>query len=47
MNLVFVEQIGKTMEVYVNDMVTKTTDDGDHCKDLQEILTQIRKFNMS
>ena len=46
MNLVFANQIGKIMEVYVNDMVTKMTGDGGRCKDLREIFTQIRKFNM-
>ena len=34
------------MEVYVDDMVTKTVGDGDRCKDLREIFAQIRKFNM-
>ena len=46
MNKVFANQIGRTMEVYVDDMVTKTMGDGDHCKDLREIFAQIRKFNM-
>ena len=35
MNKVFVDQIGRIMEVYVDDIVTKTTGDGDHYKDLQ------------
>ena len=46
MNKVFVDQIGRIMEVYVADMVTKTMGEGDHCKDLQESFAQIRKFNM-
>ena len=39
MNRVFDDQIGRIMEVYVNDMVSKTTGDGDHCKNLREIFT--------
>ena len=34
------------MEVYVDDMFTKTLEGRDHNKDLQEILGQVRKFNM-
>lgn len=33
------------MEAYVHDMVVKTMGDGEHCKDLREIFSQIRKFN--
>ena len=39
MNLIFTEQIGKTMEVYTDDMVAKRIGDRDHCKDLREIFT--------
>ena len=46
MNKVFANQIGRIMQIYVDDMVTKTMGDGDHCKDLQEIFAQTRKFNM-
>ena len=46
MNNVFANQIGRIMEVYVDDMVTKTMGAGDHWKDLGEIFAQIRKFNM-
>ena len=34
MNRVFADQIERNMEVYIDDMVTKTMGDGDHCKDL-------------
>ena len=34
------------MEVYVDDMVTKTMGKRYHCNDLWEIFGQIRKFNM-
>ena len=46
MNKVFTNQIGRNMEVYMDDVVTKTIGDGDHCKDLQAIFAQIQKFNM-
>ena len=46
MNLVFAKQIGKIMEVYMDDIVAKTIGGGDYCKDLRKIFTQIRKFNM-
>ena len=37
MNRVFADQIGRNMEVYIDDMVTKTMEDGDNCKDLRDI----------
>ena len=46
MNKVFVEYIRRIMEVYVDDMDAKTMGDGNHCSDLQENFSQIRKFNM-
>ena len=46
MNKVFAEQIGRIMEVYIHDMVIKAVENRDHCKDLQQIFSQIRKFNM-
>ena len=33
-NKVFAEQIGRTMKVYVDDMVAKAMGNRDHCKDL-------------
>ena len=39
MNKVFTDQIGRIMEVYVDDMVTKTMRDRDHCKDLLETVS--------
>ena len=46
MNKVFANEIGRIMEVYVDDMVAKTMGDKDHCSDLREIFSQIKKFNM-
>nr|KYP59901.1 hypothetical protein KK1_015343 [Cajanus cajan] len=34
---VFHQQIGRNMEVYVDDMVVKTTSIGDHAADLVEV----------
>nr|KYP60222.1 Transposon Ty3-I Gag-Pol polyprotein [Cajanus cajan] len=46
MDKVFHEQIGRNMEVYVDDMVVKTTSATDHAADLVEVFAQIRKHNM-
>ena len=37
MNRVFTDQIGRIMEVYVDDMVPKTMGDGDHYEDLLQM----------
>ncbi|XP_072080885.1 uncharacterized protein [Arachis hypogaea] len=34
------------MEIYVDDMVAKTSAQGSHCDDLQEIFKKIRAYNM-
>nr|KYP56988.1 Retrovirus-related Pol polyprotein from transposon 297 family [Cajanus cajan] len=46
MDKVFRQQIGRNMEVYVDDMVVKTTSVIDHVADLAEIFSQVRKHNM-
>ena len=33
----FKELIGKTMEVYIDDMVVKTREEGEHAHDLQGV----------
>nr|KYP55822.1 Transposon Ty3-I Gag-Pol polyprotein [Cajanus cajan] len=43
---VFHQQIGWNMEVYVDDMVVKTTSVEAHAYDLDEVFSQIRKHNM-
>ena len=45
-NKVFGSQIRKVMEVYIDDMVTKTSKNGNHCKDLQVIFMQVRMYSM-
>nr|KYP48853.1 Transposon Ty3-G Gag-Pol polyprotein [Cajanus cajan] len=46
MDKVFHQQIGRNMEVYVDDMVVKTTSTADHAADLAEVFAQVRKHNM-
>nr|KYP52792.1 Transposon Ty3-I Gag-Pol polyprotein [Cajanus cajan] len=43
---VFHQQIGRNMEVYVDDMVVKTTSVEDHAAELAEVFRQIREHNM-
>nr|KYP57969.1 Transposon Ty3-I Gag-Pol polyprotein [Cajanus cajan]KYP58001.1 Transposon Ty3-I Gag-Pol polyprotein [Cajanus cajan] len=46
MDKVFHQQIGRNMEVYVDDMVVKTTSVEGHAADLAEVFGRIRKHNM-
>ncbi|XP_072086991.1 uncharacterized protein [Arachis hypogaea] len=46
MDKVFNKQIGRNLEVYIDDMVIKTKQPKDHGKDIEEIFTQLRKHNM-
>ncbi|XP_016192778.1 uncharacterized protein LOC107633688 [Arachis ipaensis] len=46
MNRIFEHQIGRNIEVYVDDMVAKTKIGQSHIQDLEEIFAQIRKYNM-
>ncbi|XP_072094212.1 uncharacterized protein [Arachis hypogaea] len=46
MNKVFQNQIGRNIEVYVDDMVAKTMVGKSHINDLAEIFAQIRRYNM-
>jgi hypothetical protein len=46
MDRVFANQIGRNLEVYIDDMVIKSTDETKHHEDLEEILTSVRKYNM-
>nr|KYP56513.1 Retrovirus-related Pol polyprotein from transposon 17.6 [Cajanus cajan] len=46
MDKVFANQIGRNLEVYVDDMVVKTRSPDNHVRDLEEIFKQIRKYNM-
>ncbi|XP_017408416.1 uncharacterized protein LOC108321234 [Vigna angularis] len=46
MDRIFQEQIGKCMDVYVDDMVVRSADGMGHIKDLEEVFHQVRKFGM-
>nr|XP_025632973.1 uncharacterized protein LOC112727450 [Arachis hypogaea] len=46
MNRIFNKQIGRNIEVYVDDMVAKTKVGQSHIQDLEEIFDQIRLYNM-
>ena len=45
-NKMFEQQIGRNMEVYVDDMLVKTLPSSDHISDLQETFATLRKYNM-
>nr|KYP33127.1 Retrovirus-related Pol polyprotein from transposon 297 family [Cajanus cajan] len=46
MDKIFCHQIGTCMEVYVDDMVIKSTSVGDHLKDLSTIFEEVRRHRM-
>ncbi|XP_068461731.1 uncharacterized protein [Phaseolus vulgaris] len=46
MDKVFKDQIGKNMEVYVDDMVVKSGEIEKHLEDLEEVFAQIRKYEI-
>ncbi|CAL2278395.1 unnamed protein product [Prunus armeniaca] len=45
-NKIFKEQIGKTIEVYVDDMLVKAPERADHIENLAEAFSLLRKYNM-
>ncbi|XP_025685026.1 uncharacterized protein [Arachis hypogaea] len=46
MDKIFAKQIGRNIEVYVDDMVAKTKIGNNHLDNLTEIFGQLRKYNM-
>ena len=46
MNRMFHDQIGKNVEVYIDDMLVKSKQEGDHLNDLEETLKTFRKYQM-
>ncbi|XP_072066956.1 uncharacterized protein [Arachis hypogaea] len=46
MDKIFTNQIGRNIEVFVDDMVAKSKDTSKHIEDLTEIFQQLRKYNM-
>ena len=45
-NRMFHDQIGKNVEVYINDMLVKSKEEDDHLKDLEEMFITLRKYQM-
>ncbi|MCQ7691381.1 reverse transcriptase domain-containing protein, partial [Salmonella enterica] len=45
-NKMFAHQIGRNMEVYVDDMIVKSREAGTHLADLAEAFATLRKFGM-
>ncbi|XP_052730552.1 uncharacterized protein LOC108324378 [Vigna angularis] len=46
MDRIFRDQIGRCMDVYVDDMVVRSADGEGHLRDLEEVFRQVRKFGM-
>ena len=42
----FADQIGQTMEVYIEDMLVKSLDAEDHISDLHQAFSTLRRYNM-
>ena len=45
-NHMFRPQIGRNVEVYVDDMLVKSVDEGKHLDDLQETFDTVRQYRM-
>jgi len=46
MDTAFSQQIGRNLQVYIDDLVAKTKEGFSHTDDLEEILGQVRKYKM-
>ena len=46
MNRMFVSQIGRNVQVYVDDMLVKSQREEDHLEDLRETFDTLRSYNM-
>ena len=45
-NQMFEKQIGRNVEVYVDDMLVKSKEEEDHLDDLKETFNTLRQYNM-
>ena len=45
-NMMFADQIGRTMEVYIDDTLVKSLEAEDHISHLQQAFSTLRKYNM-
>ena len=46
MNKIFAQQIGRNVQVYVDDMLVKSRREEDHLEDLKETFNTLRSYNM-
>jgi hypothetical protein len=46
MNKMFHNQIGRNVEVYIDDMLVKTKDEANHLEDLEETFETLRQYRM-
>ena len=46
MNKMFAHQIGRNVQVYIDDMLVKSIREDDHLSDLQETFDTLRTYNM-
>ena len=46
MNRMFEPQIGRNVQVYMDDILVKGTREGNHLSDLQETFDTLRSYNM-
>ena len=46
MNKMFAHQLGKNVQVYVDDMLVKSVREDDHLNDIQETFDTLRSYNM-
>ena len=46
MNRMFAPQIGRNVQVYVDNMLVKSRREEDHLKDLKETFDTLRSYNM-
>ena len=45
-NMMFADRIGRTMEVYIDDMLVKSLESEDHISHVQQAFSTLRKYNM-
>ena len=46
MNRIFAHQIGRNVQVYMDDILVKSTQEGNHLSDLQETFDTLRLYKM-
>lgn len=46
MDKIFSKQIGRCIDVYVDDMVVRSNSNPDNIKDLEKVFHQVRRYNM-